>query len=948
MRLILMTLICCSSLRTEPLRGFQYKDNKSKYTVVEGNGLAIAQFDTFLPDQLTLCMRAKFLFHRHTAYLFFFALYLGQNNMPPTFKGGCLNFHIHPKDYFTTVIWSYFGEKRNVSFPQETIYPQRNALRKWVHICFAADFRNDTVYTSVNGDPVQEQNMPFTKAWPTYFSDEHRKNGSTTPSFNIRFGENPFDKNPSIGYIMDINGWDRVLTKEELVAISNCKSLQIRQGNILNNESIFNLTGELVVEATIDSTEVSCRRDVEEILLPARQSSFANANKTCNILMQGSLGPRFPDQETYLEVYARIENLPMKGFQDICWHGGRILIITPYKKASGDSVYIHMNDGSEIGVNKSMTLTKISSKIEDIDRILIWYAGPLTRDSGHFLDALLSKYQGKRRYVWSPCPICIIPNNIHNKLVLTLTGLCERSAFDNLFHVGNDDYGLIIFYGFESTIIRYDLDERIWKMTVENVPNATATCESDLSTFVLGNHDWKISNDYGCFSGGVEVKRLSFSSCTNDKYTCNDGLCVDLASRCNGQADCEDKSDELDCQMFEEDASYKKQLPPPPSTNKTKADIKISVDVLNIDQINEIQSTISFQYVLSLKWFDGRLNFLNLQDSKANELSRKEVQSLWMPQLILYNTKTRKKTLVDKDAIVDIQKMGNFKEQVNRRVFKGWENQITVNRFYFTSFVCHFDMAWYPFDTQTCKIEFAIESRLSDSLDLIVGNFTYSGPQDLTQYFIKKHKFYRTANTKGIELVTVSISLGRRLLSIILTIFIPTLILNLVGHSSNYFKEFFFEAVISLNVTVMLVLTTMFINVSNNLPKTAYIKMIDIWLIFNLLKPFNDIIVTTYMETLKEDESREVNHHGTSRTVGNNTVSPDDISPVTKMDLVNVKEKDQQDALRVFYGNLKMKEKNEKLIHRLKRFSLVINPMICLSFVVLYWFFGLSHYYKAL
>ena len=49
----------------------------------------------------------------------------------------------------------------------------------------------------------------------------------------------------------------------------------------------------------------------------------------------------------------------------------------------------------------------------------------------------------------------------------------------------------------------------------------------------------------------------------------------------------------------------------------------------------------------------------------------------------------------------------------------------------------------------------------------------------------------------------------------------------------------------------MLVLTTMFINVSNNLPKTSYIKMMDIWLIFNLLLPFIEILLHTYMDMLR-------------------------------------------------------------------------------------------------
>ena len=153
-------------------------------------------------------------------------------------------------------------------------------------------------------------------------------------------------------------------------------------------------------------------------------------------------------------------------------------------------------------------------------------------------------------------------------------------------------------------------------------------------------------------------------------------------------------------------------------------------------------------------------------------------------------------------------------------------------------------------------------------VDLSVHNLEYSGPLDLTQYYIKKKTFLERTDEKGMEILFVDIYLGRRLLSMILTVFAPTVILNIVGHSSNYFKEFFFEAVISLNVTVMLVLTTMFISVSESLPKTAYIKMIDIWLLFNLIKPFNDILTTTYMDYLKVDEEREINHHGVARSVG--------------------------------------------------------------------------------
>ena len=57
---------------------------------------------------------------------------------------------------------------------------------------------------------------------------------------------------------------------------------------------------------------------------------------------------------------------------------------------------------------------------------------------------------------------------------------------------------------------------------------------------------------------------------------------------------------------------------------------------------------------------------------------------------------------------------------------------------------------------------------------------------------------------------------------------------------------------IRVNLTSMLVLTTMFINVSNNLPKTSYMKMVDVWLLFNLLYPFIVVLMHTYMDTITE------------------------------------------------------------------------------------------------
>ena len=82
------------------------------------------------------------------------------------------------------------------------------------------------------------------------------------------------------------------------------------------------------------------------------------------------------------------------------------------------------------------------------------------------------------------------------------------------------------------------------------------------------------------------------------------------------------------------------------------------------------------------------------------------------------------------------------------------------------------------------------------------------------------------------------------------------------------------------------VLATMFVSVSDSLPKTSYIKMVDVWLITSLLIPFFEVfkhhknhiflcaqlsfkvLLQTAIDIYRVDEGRTINHHGRFRTVG--------------------------------------------------------------------------------
>ena len=46
-------------------------------------------------------------------------------------------------------------------------------------------------------------------------------------------------------------------------------------------------------------------------------------------------------------------------------------------------------------------------------------------------------------------------------------------------------------------------------------------------------------------------------------------------------------------------------------------------------------------------------------------------------------------------------------------------------------------MAWHHFDQQTCYVETLLDEVLDNYADLLPGILEFSGPKELTQYFVK-------------------------------------------------------------------------------------------------------------------------------------------------------------------------------------------------------------------
>ena len=115
--------------------------------------------------------------------------------------------------------------------------------------------------------------------------------------------------------------------------------------------------------------------------------------------------------------------------------------------------------------------------------------------------------------------------------------------------------------------------------------------------------------------------------------------------------------------------------------------------------------------------------------------------------------------------------------------------------------------------------------------------------KDLTMFTISN----LTLN-EGEDMVFMAIKLKRKVVTELLTTYLPTILLLLITFTTIFFDEDLFGDVIAVNLTIMLVMTTIFTSKIEELPPTSDMKMIDIWLIFCQLVPLTEVVLLTAMQ----------------------------------------------------------------------------------------------------
>ena len=137
-----------------------------------------------------------------------------------------------------------------------------------------------------------------------------------------------------------------------------------------------------------------------------------------------------------------------------------------------------------------------------------------------------------------------------------------------------------------------------------------------------------------------------------------------------------------------------------------------------------------------------------------------------------------------------------------------------------------------------------VESHDLDTVTLSKKMLVMKQTLDMNLFHITHYDLIKGDNPQdGIMMVIV---MKRKIMSEMMTTFFPSFLLMMITFATTFFKPVYFEAALTVNLTNMLVMTTIFISVMERLPTTSYLKMIDYWLIFCQLVPFTEVFSSTF------------------------------------------------------------------------------------------------------
>ena len=103
--------------------------------------------------------------------------------------------------------------------------------------------------------------------------------------------------------------------------------------------------------------------------------------------------------------------------------------------------------------------------------------------------------------------------------------------------------------------------------------------------------------------------------------------------------------------------------------------------------------------------------------------------------------------------------------------------------------------------------------------------------------------------SNSLHVLSLTVNLKYRFFSIFMVTYLPTILINIINQATNYITgDSKYDLIITVNMTSMMVLASIYLSVSTALPNTHSIKPVEEWLLFNLAYPFLVILVNVVLQ----------------------------------------------------------------------------------------------------
>ena len=728
--------------------------------------------------------------------------------------------------------------------------------RTWNHICWSFSAITGSSQFYHDGDLIGSKQINIKDI------DLAMKGSSTMHEASLIFGQEPdsirggFDQYQAfLGDLSEFNIWNYTLTKTEIYSMSTCESFM--KGNILS----WDLTNLII----------SKKLDIHNVVM----TEFSRGSQLCDTHHQFVI---FPQRVEY----------PMA--KEICNNHGGILAVPHSEKENNllrDIVEKH-NDSCIVD-NESKIENLIWLGAEKVDQI--WYK---SSSNGRLLGNLSSKprlnftnflhsssssnsacaYMRKDGFwlegnynlcaqILSLCAIC----DIYRQPVFTQKGICYSSIIDwNYYQIIDSTNQIKLYEGYKKKT-KIILDQEIQKWRIVTTPGySEKKIEAILSTNTFADKDpigrktWLLEEP-NC---GIDNSSnpIAISVCDFPlEFTCDSGECVGVKERCDGRKDCNDGSDEKRCLLISIPNRYKNTNPPKYTKENSVMNLHIDTRIVKINSIDTINMMVVLTIEMCLTWHDTRLLFFNPSFDQDNIIPRQKAQLLWTPMRdLIHENAIVGDVIYDKNEIKlqpTVPEPVDPARAVENTIFNGSYNPLKLTQRIKIKYDCKFDVEKFPFDGQNCSFIMKLKRQKITPIQFASHRDpVYDGPEIVGQFSIGKI-YCETNNTGKSTRYTITIPMKRKFTNQLINTFIPTLILWFFGYSTLFIDMSDFSDRYMGAGTALLVIATLLGAISGDLPKTSYMKHIDVWFLWHNLSILSILvyhIILNRMYTYHEDQ----------------------------------------------------------------------------------------------